>query len=184
MENWPGAARATVAESIRTLKPPDQVTTASKLDGVAKELFIQLLRETGRARMKVFGISMLPAILPGDIIQVERGSANPGDIIVFVRQGWLCAHRFLGCMNSEAITQGDGNPELDTPISYSSILGRVTCLERNGVVVNDLSIRPFVSRIIRSSQIARGILEIHNQLRMRAENRTPTATCRLAKLQG
>jgi hypothetical protein len=160
------------------------VATAFKLDGVAKGLFIQLLRETGRARIRVFGISMLPTILPGDVIEVERGSANPGDIVVFVREGRLCAHRLLGYVNSEAITQGDGNPCVDSPFPFESILGRVTCLERNGMVINDLSIRPFVSRIIRNSQIARGILHIHNQLRMRAENRTPTATSRLAKLQG
>ena len=108
------------------------VTTSSNFDRLAKELFIQLLRETGCGRMKVFGHSMLPTIRPGDVVQVESGPANPGDIIVFDRAGNLCVHRLLTTVDCQAISRGDANPGIDRPFPFKKILGRVTSLERNG----------------------------------------------------
>lgn len=152
---------------------------------MAKELFIQLLRKTGHARMKVFGCSMLPAIRPEDVIRVESGPVNPGDIIVFERAGHLCVHRLLTTVDSQAIARGDANPGVDTPFPYTGILGRVTSLERNGTVVKDLKFRLLFSLIIRNSQIAcRIFLHIHNKPRISAGSKTSTATSRLAKLQG
>ena len=152
------------------------MTTSPKLDGVAQELFIQLLRETGHARMKVLGLSMLPAILPGDIIRVERGNVAPGDVVVFSRTAHLCAHRLLTTVDGQAITRGDANPGLDPVLSCSEILGRVTSLERSGTVVENLRSRPFISLILRNSQLLRRIfLQIHNQFQKRTEQRTPIA---------
>jgi len=44
------------------------------------------------------GASMLPAVWPGDVLSVCRGSSTqalPGDIILFARQGRLFAHRVV-----------------------------------------------------------------------------------------
>jgi hypothetical protein len=51
----------------------------SELEG---QLFLEILKSSGQARLAVTGTSMLPTIWPGDILEVRRQSVAeiaPGD---------------------------------------------------------------------------------------------------------
>jgi len=101
------------------------------------ELAAEVLRSSGRLRLRATGTSMLPAVWPGDVLSVCRGSATqvlPGDIILFARQGRLFAHRVmvrtLGQDRIQWVTRGDSVGGNDAPVSSHQLLGRVTAIER------------------------------------------------------
>ncbi len=125
------------------------------MSSLKASLFTQLLREVGHARIEVTGCSMLPAILPGDVIRVEAGPAQIGDIAVFSQDGQLCAHRLLAVVDGQAIARGDANRRLDPAFPVNEILGRVSRVERRGVVLNNLGLRPWSSLMLRNSSILR-----------------------------
>ena len=143
-------------------------------------LFTQLLRDVGYARMEVSGCSMLPAIRPGDVIRVESSPARMGDIILFLRDGHLCAHRFLAEIKGHVVARGDANRKPDAPFPYEQILGRVISLERNGVVITDLAVRPLASLIIRNNSLIRRLILRILDLRSKRALR-PEANSLLAK---
>jgi hypothetical protein len=81
---------------------------------------------------------MLPAILPGDLLTVRRGtpeSLQPGQIVLFQRNQKLTAHRIVRVIGGQLVTQGDSVPSLDLPIPLSEVLGLVTAIRRNGRIV-------------------------------------------------
>ena len=121
-------------------------------------LFTELLQTVGHARIEVLGSSMLPVIQPGDVLRVEAGPVQPGDIIVFTGEGSLCAHRLLALADGMAIARGDGNRRYDVPFPNEQILGRVMNLERAGAVISDLSPRPLASLFIRNSSLLRRVV--------------------------
>lgn len=121
-------------------------------------LLKQLLREVGYARLEVFGSSMLPVIHPGDVIVVESTPVRAGDIVLFDRDGHLCAHRFFAGVDGQVIARGDANRDLDTPFPFEQILGRVSSVERNGTAVTDLAFRPLASMFIRNSSLVRRLI--------------------------
>jgi signal peptidase len=62
------------------------------------ELAAEVLRSSGRLRLRATGASMLPAVWPGDILSVRSHDvveALPGDIVLFGREGTLVAHRVV-----------------------------------------------------------------------------------------
>jgi hypothetical protein len=85
----------------------------------------------------VFGTSMVPAILPGDLISVQRAivaEISNGEIVLYSRNGRMFAHRVVGCMQSPEgpllIARGDRFRHNDPPISSSELLGKVISIER------------------------------------------------------
>ncbi len=67
-------------------------------------LFLEVLRSFGAARLAVTGTSMLPAIWPGDVLEVRRqgvGDAQRGDVVLFLRDGRLVAHRVVERLDRE-----------------------------------------------------------------------------------
>lgn len=143
-------------------------------------LFTQLLREVGHARMQVTGCSMLPAIVPGDVIRVESAPAQVGDIVVFNRDGHLCAHRLLAIVDGRIVARGDANRKLDLPIEPEEVLGKVTSLVRQEVETTDLRYRPILSFIIRSFYLAPRIYlkaqSLYSRLFGPQQRLTPTST--------
>lgn len=111
-------------------------------------LFSELLREVGHAAIEVHGSSMLPVILPGDVLKVEAGQAALGDIVVFIRNDRVWAHRVIAISGNEIVTRGDANPNPDASLHYEEVLGRVSSLARNGTVLTDLQPRPKLSRLL------------------------------------
>jgi signal peptidase I len=96
-----------------------------------------VLRTFGQVRLRVFGTSMVPSILPGDLICVQRAGVSEistGEIVLYLRDGRMFAHRVLdlvrGGNDALLITRGDRLCQNDPPVSSSELLGRVTSLAR------------------------------------------------------
>ena len=99
----------------------------------------EVVRTFGEVRLRVFGTSMVPSILPGDLISVQRASVSeisPGEIVLYMREGRLFAHRVVGSTggrqrhdDSRLITRGDRLSDDDSPVSSSELLGRVTSIQ-------------------------------------------------------
>jgi hypothetical protein len=82
---------------------------------------------------------MLPAIWPGDVLEVRRQDATEiclGEVILFERDGRLFAHRVVekvgGPERTLLITQGDGLRAPEPPVGPEELLGRVTAVVRGG----------------------------------------------------
>ena len=110
---------------------PENVSTT-----LACSLAGEVVRRFGKVRLRVFGTSMLPSILPGDLISVQRAGLSgisSGEIVLYSREGRLFAHRVVGRAGSREdprlITRGDRLSHNDPPVSSSELLGRVTSIE-------------------------------------------------------
>ncbi len=97
----------------------------------------EVVRTFGEVRLRVFGTSMVPSILPGDLISVQRvdmSEISPGEIVLFSQQGRLFAHRAAGSAGSPddpyLVTRGDRLCHNDPPVFSSELLGRVSSIER------------------------------------------------------
>jgi hypothetical protein len=131
------------------------------------DLVAELVREAGSASLKVTGLSMLPAIWPGDVLTVRSQSPDlllPGQIILYQRNGRLTAHRIIRVAGDELITQGDCVPSLDQPVSASEVLGRVVAVCRDGRTVElqqSLGQRAAAWVLRRSEWCTRILLHLH-----------------------
>lgn len=106
--------------------------------GLAEEL----VRTFGEVRLRVFGTSMVPSILPGDLISVQRAGVSEissGEVVLYVREGRMFVHRVVdrgvvACAGSPEhlllITRGDRLRHNDPPVSSAELLGRVISIER------------------------------------------------------
>jgi signal peptidase I len=113
--------------------------SSAELHALKCELAGEVLRASGRLRLRVTGWSMLPAIFPGDTLLIERAnseSVGKGDIILFQRDRRMFVHRVsgkFGCdRDLQIVTQGDGMPNPDPPVSSSQLLGKVSFVVRDG----------------------------------------------------
>jgi len=99
------------------------------------ELVAEVVRSFGEARLKVSGASMLPAVWPGDVITVRPrniAALQPGQVVLYRREGMLAAHRVTGIRGGLVTTRGDSLRHDDPPVEESDVVGQVVCLERNG----------------------------------------------------
>src|SRR5258707_2692787 len=92
--------------------------------GLAEEV----VRTFGEVRLRVFGTSMVPSILPGDLVSIHRASLNdisPGEVVLFLRKGRLFIHRVVNRKVIETtdspaesclITRGDRLRHDDPPV--------------------------------------------------------------------
>ena len=108
--------------------------TRSELEG---ELFLEVLRSAGQARLAVTGTSMLPSIRPGDMLEVHRQGMEailPGDVVLFLRNGGFAAPRVMEKAGEPdrtlLITRGDALRVPDPPVTPEELLGRVTAVLR------------------------------------------------------
>jgi signal peptidase I len=118
----------------------DQGNTSSEL---ACGLTGEVVSTFGEVRLRVFGTSMVPSILPGDLVSIHRASLNdisPGEVVLYLREGRLFVHRVVDrkvaptAGNPEEsclITRGDRLRHDDPPISSTELLGRVVSIERD-----------------------------------------------------
>jgi signal peptidase I len=106
--------------------------------GLAEEV----VRTFGEVRLRVFGTSMVPTILPGDLVSIHRACLNdisPGEIVLFLQMGRLFVHRVVdrkvitaasGPEEQCLITRGDRQRHTDPPVSSTELVGRVVSVER------------------------------------------------------
>ena len=106
----------------------------------ACDLAGDVLHTFGQVRLRVFGTSMVPSILPGDLICVQRAGVSEissGEIVLYLRDGRMFAHRVVNLVgggdDALLITRGDRLNHNDPPISSAELLGRVTSIARGHV---------------------------------------------------
>jgi signal peptidase I len=132
------------------------ISSASILDdanALKCELAAEVLRSSGRLRLRVTGWSMLPTIMPGDTLTIEQTSPNGisvGEIVLFGRDRRLFVHRVIaqnsGC--DRIVTGGDAMPGPDMPISETDLLGRLTSIARNGISIQPRRSLHLLERVI------------------------------------
>ncbi len=101
------------------------------------ELAVEMLRSSGKVRLRVTGASMLPAIWPGDVLSVRRldsEPAMPGDVVLCQREGRLVAHRVVQRTfrpdGIQWVLRGDSVAGNDPAFSGDELLGQVVAVER------------------------------------------------------
>jgi hypothetical protein len=100
------------------------------------QLIADVLQLSGKANVRVTGSSMLPCVLPGDILVVQREPLNGlalGDIALFTRHNRLFAHRVMdrGIVETPyLVTRGDSLYEHDPLVLPHEVLGRVSSIIR------------------------------------------------------
>ena len=110
---------------------PENISTT-----LSCSLASEVVRTFGKVRLRVLGTSMVPSVLPGDLISVQRAGLSGiscGEIVLYSREGRLFAHRVVGRAGSREdprlITRGDRLSHNDPPVSSSELLGRVTSIQ-------------------------------------------------------
>ncbi len=87
----------------------------------------------GVAQIKVIGDSMLPTLLPKDIITIKPSSGySCGDILVFFLDGRIIVHRLIKRYKDFYITKGDKNVYYDEKVPKNQVLGRIICWNSAG----------------------------------------------------
>jgi len=102
--------------------------------GLAEEV----IRKFGEVRVRVFGTSMVPSILPGSLILVQRADVSEissGEIVLYSREGRFFAHRVVARTyvggQPALITRGDRLGYDDAPITSTELLGRVSGIQHD-----------------------------------------------------
>jgi signal peptidase len=161
----------------------EEFLTAGCMDALAgppellkNELAAEVVRRFGTLRLRVTGSSMLPAIRPNDILLVRRcrlQDADPGDVILFMRQRRLFAHRVIGLSGGAVlVTQGDSIAQPDPCVTPGELLGKVIQVTRHDKSVPQQSKLTLPTRLAaalfrRSTMAARAFARLQG-LRVRA----------------
>jgi signal peptidase I len=111
----------------------------SERDEIRLQLAADVIRSSGELRLSVRGSSMVPTILPGDVLIIERADVREmgdGEIVLCARGNRFVIHRLLGRAEPGGgprwITRGDALKENDPPVGRDDVLGRVMRIERKG----------------------------------------------------
>ncbi len=86
-------------------------------------------RLSGNIRLRVYGESMLPALWPGDVVEIVScllGDIRPGDIVLARRDGRLFLHRLIEANRNCFLLRGDSMPACDPEYSAEALIGRLT----------------------------------------------------------
>jgi hypothetical protein len=97
-------------------------------------LVVEALRRSGHLLLRVHGESMLPALWPGDVVEIASCSledVRPGEIVLARREGRLFLHRLINRFNEACepngfLLRGDSMPGPDPQFPSEALLGRLT----------------------------------------------------------
>ena len=113
----------------------ENATSAARSNWSAERsaLVADVLRRSGRlrqgVRLHVHGESMLPALWPGDVVEIASCSledVRPGEIVLALRDGRLFLHRFVApCTPNGFLLRGDSMPGSDPLFPPEALLGRL-----------------------------------------------------------
>lgn len=120
-------------------------------------MFAELIERFGTATVRVNGLSMLPAIRPGDMVTVRRCSVMnlaPGEVAVFTRDGRLFVHRVLAVGPDQLLTKGDSLRTPDPLVEAHHLLGRAESVSRANRAMQ-LSSRPSIAAKLAARLFAR-----------------------------
>jgi hypothetical protein len=126
-------------------------------------------------RMRVQGESMLPALWPGDIVEIAPctiSGLRAGEIVLAWRDGRLFLHRYVSrCDLGGFLLCGDSMPSPDRPVPPEALLGRLVGRVNGGGARFKSTLRPgFAAKCSRAFGIVlcywgvarRVALRIHN----------------------
>jgi signal peptidase I len=141
------------------LQPEEFLRSTVPLTKSAKRLPFtlaeELLRKHGQMRFIAHGASMLPTLLPGDELLVQRASLAelvPGDMVLFKQHARWFAHRVrLVEKNGKRpclITRGDALGADDPPVFPEDLLGRIADFVRNDQQRRIARRQPFLARLV------------------------------------
>jgi len=117
-------------------------------------LAVEALRQSGHLHLRVHGESMLPALWPGDLVEIASCSLEdlrPGEIVLARREGRLFVHRLVGRVTDPDtpngfLLRGDSMPAPDPRFPIEALLGRlvqkVDETADNGRAVHTAALRP------------------------------------------
>ncbi len=113
------------------------MTNIDKNKKLFGKTFLALLERELYVDVPVFGLSMFPFFLPGDIvriIKVEKNNLRKGDVVVFEISKDLVLHRLIKIGNDDlhCITKGDGLLKRDVKLQIEDIKGVVKKQYRKG----------------------------------------------------
>jgi signal peptidase I len=133
------------------------MTLETHLESACYDLVAEIAQSHGKVQLKVTGASMLPVICPGDLITVQRcdpRKLQPGEVILFRRNGGLAAHRIVEVSEKAIVTRGDALPSNDAPISHGEVVGRIEFARRDGrpVYLHPSPLQQIVGGILRRSE--------------------------------
>jgi signal peptidase I len=124
-------------------------TPRSNWSAVRTALVADVLRGSRRlrqdVRLRVQGESMLPALWPGDLVEIASCSLEdlrPGEIVLALREGRLFLHRLIEpCTPNGFRLRGDSTPASDPQYPPEALLGRLvrTVEQRRGLSSATLS---------------------------------------------
>lgn len=100
-------------------------------------LVVEALRRCGRVQLRVWGVSMLPSLWPGDLVTVKTATPKElllGDIGLVLCNKRCFLHRVIATQSSESsvsfLTRGDAMPDNDPNMADAELLGRVVAIRR------------------------------------------------------
>jgi hypothetical protein len=96
-------------------------------------LAAEVLRRSGHLHLRVHGESMLPALWPGDVVEIASCSLEdlrPGEIVLAQREGRFFLHRLFGRFTDPGtpngfLLRGDSMPGPDPQFPIEALLGRL-----------------------------------------------------------
>jgi len=105
-------------------------STACSTGNVERSALVaEALRLSGRLRLQVHGESMLPALWPGDLVEIASCSLEdlrPGEIVLARRDGRLFLHRLVSTRKPDVfLLCGDSMPGSDPQSPAEALLGRL-----------------------------------------------------------
>ena len=110
------------------------LTPVEAADAAGPLLVKEVLARFGRVRLRVQGLSMAPAVLPGDVLEIRSANAAGlilGSLIVVDRADRLIAHRLVA-HGDELLTRGDARWRDDPPVDCALVIGVVSSVIRDG----------------------------------------------------
>ena len=93
----------------------------------SKALVEEIVQTFGKVRLRVFGTSMTPAILPGDLVSirhVDLDEISAGEVVLFLQNGRLFVHRVVG----RNVVSPEGNNEEPCLITRATACVTMTLL--------------------------------------------------------
>jgi len=151
-------------------------------------LAAEVLEQNGTVRVRVSGQSMLPTLWPGDTLTIQSkglGDAEPGELVLFDRDGRFFIHRLISksASNDFFVTRGDCMVQNDPEVPAENFLGTVVRVVRgDSVIVPDRKLSP-TTRLLAISLSRSGFLQ-RNALRFLQPAANKTRLPRLREIGG